>query len=274
MVSSLTAGDIEIKVISLTIETPDGPLPPARVQVPNIPFRLTSLIPPLHQLCNGLVGLAIKREMSKGARISCQKGCGVCCCQLVPLSPPEVFFLADYWRSLPPARRDMLKAKFDLIREVLRKKGIIERLEKIEDTAEHKALGRDYFQLGLPCPFLEDNACSLYPLRPFSCREYNVTSPPELCRDPINNEVKIVWIPRSMIVDMERLAAELYQVPLMTIPLTLSLDWAHEHETFSKQTWPGIWLFEKMMEVVTGDKGGENNQNPPTSPMNQEKAGL
>jgi hypothetical protein len=31
------------------------------------------------------------------------------------------------------------------------------------------------------CPFLEDEACSIHADRPLSCREYLVTSPPELC---------------------------------------------------------------------------------------------
>lgn len=244
----------EIKIFTLSIEAPDGQLPPARVQVPNIPLRLTSLIPPLQQLCNGLVELAIQREIQKGAKVSCQKGCGVCCRQLVPLSPPEAFYLADYVRSLPPKRKVALEKRFKIIKEAMKDKGLIEILEKIEDTGEHKILGGEYFQLGLPCPFLEDNTCSIHPMRPFSCREYNVISPPELCQDPINNEVKTVWIPRSMMVAMARLAAELYQRPLLTVPLALAFDWAEQHQIFSKQTWPGIWLFEKMMEVATGDK--------------------
>lgn len=244
----------EIKIFSLSVETPDGQLPPARVQVPNIPLRLTSLIPPLQQLCNGVVELAIHREVEKGYKVSCQKGCSVCCSQLVPLSPPEAFYLADYVRSLPPERREALEKRFRIIKEAMKRRGLIERLDKIEDTGEHKILGGEYFQMGLPCPFLEDNSCSIHLMRPFSCREYNVISPPELCQDPINNEIKTVRISRSMMVAMARLAGELYQRPLLTVPLALALDWARQHESFGKQTWPGIWLFEKMMEVATGDK--------------------
>lgn len=243
---------VKLKVFTLSIETPDGQLPPARVQVPNIPIRLTSLIPPIQQLCNGIVELAIKREVQKGAKVSCQKGCGVCCCQLVPLSPPEAFFFADYINSLPFERKESILSKLQEIKKAMAKNGLLDRLQNIENTGEHKLLGADYFRMGLPCPFLEDNSCNIHPMRPFSCREYNVISPPELCRDPINNEVKTVWIPRSMMVAMARLSAELYQVPLVTVPLTLSLDWAEKHEPFNQQTWPGVWLFNKMMEFATG----------------------
>jgi Fe-S-cluster containining protein len=259
---------VELKVFTLSIETPDGQLPPARVQVPNIPMRLTSLIPPMQQLCNGIVELAIRREVQRGAKVSCQKGCGVCCCQLVPLSPPEAFFLADYMRRLPSERREALERRFGVIKEAMSNRGLMEKLEKIEDTGEHKELGREYFHMGRPCPFLEDNTCTIHPIRPFSCREYNVTSPPELCRDPINNEVKTVRITRSMMVAMARLSAELYQVPLVTVPLSLSLDWAEKHEAFSQKTWPGVWLFNKMMEFATGAVLANQPGRPHSSPNN------
>ena len=259
---------VELTVFTISIETPDGQLPPARVQVPNVPMRLTSLIPPMQQLCNGIVELAIKREVQKGAKVSCQKGCGVCCCQLVPLSPPEAFFFADYINSLPLKRKESILSKLQEIKEAMAKNGLLDRLRHIENTGEHKVLGADYFQMGLPCPFLEDNTCSIHSIRPFSCREYNVTSPPELCRDPINNEVKTVRITRSMMVAMARLSAELYQVPLMTVPLTLSLDWAEKHEAFSQQTWPGVWLFNKMMEFATGAALADQSGRPQSSQNN------
>jgi len=241
-----------LKIITLAIETPDGQLPPARVQVPDIPMKLTSLIPPIQQLCNGIVSLAIRREINRGARISCKKECGVCCRQLVPLSPPEAFFLLDYVGGFSPERERMIKARFRAIKEAMEADGLIERLKRIGDTQEHKALGGDYFRMGRPCPFLEDNSCSIHPHRPFSCREYNVTSPPELCQDPINYGVKPIWIPRSMMAATARLAAELYQTPLVTIPLALALDWAKEHEAYGQRKWPGGWLFDRMMEYATG----------------------
>lgn len=253
------------KILILTMETPDGKLPPAYVQVPNVPLRLTSLIPPMQQLCNGIVDLAIKRELKKGASITCKKGCGVCCCQLVPLSPPEAFFLADYINTLPPERKELIWNKLQKIKEAMARKGLIKRLLNVENTGEHKALGGDYFQMGLPCPFLEDNSCSIHQIRPFSCREYNVTSPAELCRDPLKNEVKAIWIPRSMMVALARLAAELYEAPLMTIPMALALDWAKQNQVFNQRTWPGVWLFNKMMECATG---AELEDFPQSSPRN------
>jgi len=215
-------------------------------------MRLTNLVPPMQQLCNGVVGLAIRREVNRGAVLCCRKGCGVCCCQLVPLSPPEAFFLLDYFRTLPSERRNQIEGRFQAVREAMEAQGLVERLRTIEDTKEHKILARDYFQMGMPCPFLEDNSCSIHPHRPFACREYNVTSPAELCCDPINNGVKAIWIPKNMTTATARLAAELFGVPPMLVPMTAALEWAAEHEALGRRTWPGVWLFNRMMEYATG----------------------
>ncbi|MEK7397978.1 MAG: hypothetical protein AAB116_13675, partial [Candidatus Poribacteria bacterium] len=144
----------EMKIITINIETPDGKLPTAKVRIPNIPMRLADLVPPMQQLCNGIVELANKREIASGSAISCKKGCGVCCCQLVPLSAPEAFFLYGYIKSLPEEKRKVIEEKISEIRKAMDFAGIIERLHNIEDTNEHKVLAWDYFNLGISCLFL------------------------------------------------------------------------------------------------------------------------
>jgi len=244
----------EVKVITITIETPDGRLPPAKVGIPDIPMRMANLMPPMHQLCNGIVELAIRREVNKGETISCHKGCnnGVCCCQIVPLSPPEAFFLLDHVQSFPPIRRNQLESRFQEIRKAMEAHGLIERLKKIEDTQEHQVLAYDYFRMGMPCPFLEEGSCSIHPYRPFACREYNVISPLELCVDPFKKGIRKIKISRNMTTATARLAAELCHVPPMLVPMTLALEWAADNETIGHRTWPGIWLFNRMMEYATG----------------------
>jgi Fe-S-cluster containining protein len=242
----------QVKLITITIETPDGTLPPARVGIPDIPMRMANLIPPMQQLCNGIVELAIRREINLGATISCHKGCGVCCSQLVPLSSPEVFFLLDFVYALPSERRNEIEARFRAVKEAMEAKGLVERLRKIEDTQEHQMLAWDYFRMGMPCPFLEENACSIHPHRPFACREYNVISPPERCTDPFNKGIKKIQIPKNMTTATARLAAKLFELPAMLIPMTSALEWATEHETYNRRTWPGVWLFNRMMEYATG----------------------
>jgi Fe-S-cluster containining protein len=44
-----------------------------------------------------------------------------------------------------------------------------------------------YAQLNILCPFLKEGTCSIYPVRPFVCSEYVVSSPSEKCKPSIDN---------------------------------------------------------------------------------------
>ena len=258
MESDIT-NQIEVKEITINIETPDGKLPTAKVRIPNLPMRLADIVQPIQQLCSGIVGLAVKREMALGSTISCKKGCGVCCNQLVPLSAPEAFFLYDYVDSLPDDRRNEILSRFSAIKEAMESAGVLERVNKIEDTDEHRELAWDYFKLGMPCPFLEDDSCSIHPIRPFACREYNVISPATLCVDPFNNKILRIKISRNMTTATAMLASEVCGVPPALSPMTLALEWASDNQTIGRMAWSGIWLFERMLEHATGSNLDEDN---------------
>jgi len=56
-------------------------------------------------VCDVLTEMGSEIAKSFGHTVSCRKGCGVCCCQMVPLSPPEAAIIADIVDHLPPARK-------------------------------------------------------------------------------------------------------------------------------------------------------------------------
>ncbi len=91
------------------------------------------------------------------------------------------------------------------------------------ETALRMAM--DYFHLGVPCPFLENESCGIHPLRPLSCREYLVTSPPELCNDPAKNGVAGVHLPLKMSRALFRMGGELEQDRRGWIPLVFLFAW-------------------------------------------------
>lgn len=245
---------MNVKVVTLNIETPDGKLPPANVRIPDIPMGLADLVPPIQKLCDGIVELALQRERKEGETISCHKGCenGLCCCQLVPLSPPEVFFFYGFVWGLSSEKRGEIFASFQALREKMDQNGITDKIRNIETTREHQVIAYEYFRMGWLCPFLKEGACSVYPIRPLACREYNITSPSALCRDPFKKGIRKVKISRSMTTATARLAAELNQTTPILIPLPLALEWAQENEVVGQKKWPGIWLFERMMVYATG----------------------
>ena len=57
---------------------------------------------------------------------------------------------------------------------------------------ERRSLGLRYFALGIPCPFLEAESCSIYTERPLVCREFLVSSPPENCAAPTAETVQVI----------------------------------------------------------------------------------
>lgn len=88
-----------------------------------------------------------------GPATACGKGCSACCHYGVTVSDIEVRY--------------------------------------IEQNTKHKRLktllpNRDYH--GQPCPFLKDNACSIYKARPFVCRRHHSLAPtPQWCAPERSN---------------------------------------------------------------------------------------
>jgi Fe-S-cluster containining protein len=153
------------------------------VPVPDREMRVVDLLPLLHGV-QDVVTLGIVRDVeSRGWRISCKAGCGVCCRQPVPIAESEAVRLGELVAGMPGKRRARIHARFaDAIRRIDRN-GLLDdvRHAAIFDRKERMRVSGEYFRLGIACPFLEDESCSIYEHRPLRCREYLVTSPPENC---------------------------------------------------------------------------------------------
>src|SRR5271156_1796035 len=77
------------------------------ITVPTAPVPATEVLPALQGLVNAVVSAA-----EVGKTISCRKGCGACCRQLVPISCTEGERLLDLIDSLPAERREAVVARF------------------------------------------------------------------------------------------------------------------------------------------------------------------
>ncbi len=121
----------------------------------------------------------------QGEEVSCRAGCAYCCRQLVLVSPLEALALAEYL-SARPALAAAVRARVEAWETALEGSPELARaLDRLLagelPDAEGAALEDAYWEARLVCPFLEENLCSVYPVRPFSCREHLVTSDPALC---------------------------------------------------------------------------------------------
>lgn len=95
-----------------------------------------------------------------GPPLACKKGCSWCCSLEVKVSPPELFWIADYLRT--SMTTDAMVALRQRIAEIV---GPVAKLSSYDRSVS-----------GIPCPLLVDNACSVYEARPLACRGWNSTN--------------------------------------------------------------------------------------------------
>ena len=111
-------------------------------------------------------------------------------------------------------------------------------------------VNRAYYALRLPCPFLENELCSIYEARPAACRELLVTSPADLCRDIVGNPVEPLPVPVRIGTVLGLVWAALTQSAPRLIPLPLALDWAGQHRKEAARTWTGSALIDQMLDKM------------------------
>lgn len=93
------------------------------------------------------VAEGISREQAQGRTLACHKGCAACCRShtTIPVYPIELIGITWY----------AVEKLAGPVRERL-----------VHQLRAHRS--------GEPCPLLVDNACSIHPLRPMACRQFNV----------------------------------------------------------------------------------------------------
>ena len=225
--------------------------------VPLGAVRLDQVLPVLRAADNAVIDRAVARVEAAGERVSCAKGCATCCkAQPVPVTPPEAYALARLVEAMPEPRRSKVRAAFAANVVRLREAGLYDPLmdrDPAMTREQARDLGDQYFRLGLWCPFLEDDACGIYPDRPFVCRQYLVTSPVPLCTDPFRNPVKPVPIPARFATAMLTAAEQLIGTPQYTVPLALALEKAERHDAELSRTFDRKDVLDRVLgELAKG----------------------
>ncbi|MBL8207690.1 MAG: YkgJ family cysteine cluster protein [Blastocatellia bacterium] len=211
------------------------------ITVPAKPVRATRMLPVFQQLTNAVVKVGVSNAEATGAQISCTKGCGACCRQLVPIAESEAYLLRELVEAMPEPRRSMIRNRFAAAKEKLQSSGLWQQLLSPGElsTEARRQLGLTYFQEGIACPFLEEESCGVHPDRPLACREYLVTSPAENCAAPSAETVQCVVLPGSVSRIVQTLTATR---GVNWLPLVLALDWAAAHPDQSPARSGPEWL--------------------------------
>lgn len=91
--------------------------------------------------------------------LACRSGCAFCCHFTVDVRPAEVFQILDFVdRSFTAGARSRIQA------------AIHANAAELAGLDEEQRVTRN-----IRCPFLDDDRCSIYPVRPQSCRNYHAT---------------------------------------------------------------------------------------------------
>jgi Fe-S-cluster containining protein len=226
----------------------------ARMTVPAGPTSPSRLLPTFRALANAVVDLGVEKARLEGETVSCARGCGACCRQLVPISPAEAAAIRELVEGLPAERRATIEGRFARARERLSRAGFLERLLGTLplDAGAYDRFGLDYFHLGIPCPFLEDESCSIYEDRPIICREYLVTSDPVHCANPAKETVRCVEIPAKVSKAVGRLDMAVGPPRRPWVALVLAPEWARAHPE-PPPTRTGPQLVEQFVRHLAGE---------------------
>ena len=111
---------------------------------------LTPLLDAYHVADRG-VAEGISRAQHQGRTLACAKGCSACCRShtTIPVYPLELVGMTWFAiEKIEPPLRASLKSQLRAHRQ------------------------------GQPCPFLVDGICSVHPLRPVACGQFNVFGRP------------------------------------------------------------------------------------------------
>jgi Fe-S-cluster containining protein len=231
----------------------------AEMTVPTAPVSLRQALPVIQPLADGLVDLAARQAEDSGQRISCQAGCGACCRQLVPVSEVEARRVSEVIGEMPEPRRAEVRRRFAEARRRLDEAGLLERLERRAEWPADAArdVGLEYFRLGIACPFLENESCSIYADRPITCREYLVTSPAENCARPTADGIRLVPLASKVWAAVARFdptppgARYLRWVPLILAPSWVE---AHPEEPVLR---PGPEWLRELIGRLSGQQAPE-----------------
>lgn len=129
---------------------------------------------------------------SIGKEITCRKGCSKCCFEFIGARIEECDAIAVYLYFYPNLMNKFL-VNYDLWRKqvasdddnILKltsdayRKAFLTCLPEDKETFERLAL--EFAKKKAPCPFLEDDLCLIYPIRPHTCSAYAVISDEKYC---------------------------------------------------------------------------------------------
>jgi len=126
--------------------------------------------------CDEDIARELEALAARGVAPTCSKGCAHCCRQEILLPRAEAEAIVEWMQaSWPPAQIEALK---DRLRTWLA--WYRDEFKRRVGSGEDRQVVA--YEHGPFCVALQDGACSIYPVRPMTCRIHYVSSSPDACR--------------------------------------------------------------------------------------------
>ena len=119
------------------------------------------------------------------------------------------------------------------------------------DSEISRKLAYRYFDLGIPCPFLEDESCSIHEDRPLRCREYLVTSPAAMCAGVENQPVEVVPVLNRPSEALAAIGRGDQTLRPGFIALVQAFEWVNAHET-PEEPVEGSAILRNFLRALSG----------------------
>lgn len=135
-------------------------------------------LPKLYQEFDEVIEDGKNEFLQNGVKLSCRKKCSYCCYQAVDLFDMEFELYADMYKSGK----------------------ILINIEQLKKSENHHTVD-DFIKEPLACVFLKDGLCSIYDVRPISCRKYYVSNDPVHC-DMNDRSVRNLSLPTNVRIEI------------------------------------------------------------------------
>ncbi len=206
---------------------------------------LEAIVPVARGICDKITEVVVRKNIEQGERIPCCQGCANCCNYLITASSAEIFSLVEDVKKINGSfykyvQRNVLLA----CKKILKKKP-----PEHFDHSQLNNLSGWYKSLNLSCPFLFEGSCSIYDVRPISCREYFIKGSPNVCKGK-RGSADVLDISVSIANVLNDFCRELEDQDDTSIMLPLFQVWADENSQRKMKKFPAEYLVRKFVELL------------------------
>jgi len=206
---------------------------------------LEAIVPIARIISDKIADVAVQENLDKGERVPCRQGCTSCCNYLVTASSAEIFSIVDNMKKNDSSFRKYIQRNALLACKKILKK----RPPEFRGHNQLNKLSTWYKSLNISCPFIFEGSCSIYDIRPISCREYFITGSSDACKGK-SSAAQVLDLPLSVANILNDLCNQLHDQADTSVILPFFQVWANENNQMNMRKYLAQYLVKKFVELL------------------------